>query len=233
MSDAEVDTVDAVAPAVPAPDSPLTVAEVVALLRTQIRRGDLLPRERLVEAQIAERIGVRRPTVRAALLELAAEGLVVHEPHRGARVRSYSLDEAIDIIEARIALQALAAQKAALRGTADERRELLAALEHYRDAAEQPEMYDVLQAGHALLAQVQRMSRHEVAGGILDRLAANNIDGPPFVVPEVRDEVVDAVSKVAGAVLARDPDGAFWAAIDNLEIVVRAMESRRDLDVDS
>jgi DNA-binding GntR family transcriptional regulator len=45
--------------------------------------------------------------VRFALLQLTNEGLVERIPHRGARVRAVSLDEAIEITEARMAVEGL------------------------------------------------------------------------------------------------------------------------------
>ena len=90
----------------------LAVAE---RLREDIRAGLFHPRERLVEADLADSYGVKRSAVRAALMELAAEGVVERTPNRGARVRSISIDEAIEITETRLSLQAMCAGKAALR----------------------------------------------------------------------------------------------------------------------
>ena len=56
-------------------------------LREAIVTGRFQPNERLVEATVAERLGVGRTAVRAALVRLDQEGLVVLERTRGARVR--------------------------------------------------------------------------------------------------------------------------------------------------
>ena len=56
-------------------------------LRAAIVAGRLLPNERLVEADLSQRLGVGRSAVRTALARLEHEGLVELEPHRGARVR--------------------------------------------------------------------------------------------------------------------------------------------------
>src|ERR1700727_1190216 len=78
------------------------------LLRTEIIEGRLHPNERLVEAELAERLGVGRTAVRTALARLEHEGLVELERHRGARVRVVSVPEAIEILQARAALEGLA-----------------------------------------------------------------------------------------------------------------------------
>src|ERR1700757_1330914 len=61
--------------------------------------------------------GGPRASLRAALFDLAAEGLVERIPNRGARVRAVTLDEAIAITECRMALEGLCAAKAAERVT--------------------------------------------------------------------------------------------------------------------
>ena len=87
-------------------------------LRAAIADGDLLPGARLVEADLVAMLGVSRGNVRLAIDALAAEGLVERIPNRGARVRVISTDEAVAITEARMALEALIARKAAERVTA-------------------------------------------------------------------------------------------------------------------
>jgi DNA-binding GntR family transcriptional regulator len=68
-----------------------------------------------VEEDLAGTLGVTRQSLRAALLDLTAEGLVERIPNRGARVRVVSTEEAVAITECRMALEALCAVKAAER----------------------------------------------------------------------------------------------------------------------
>ena len=78
-------------------------------VREDIASGRLAPGQRLVEADLAEQYGVVRSGVRAALLDLSAEGLVERIPQRGSRVRTLSLEEAIEVTEARMVLESLCA----------------------------------------------------------------------------------------------------------------------------
>lgn len=82
-------------------------------LRQDIVSGNLVPHQRLVEADVAEEHGASRGEVRLALNELITEGLVERIPNRGARVRKVSLQEAIEITEVRAAVESLCARKAA------------------------------------------------------------------------------------------------------------------------
>src|SRR5215469_670147 len=96
----------------------------LAALRQSILSGDVAPGQRLVEEELAATFGVTRQSLRAALLDLTAEGLVERIPNRGARVRVVSTDEAVAITECRMALEALCAAKAAQHVTDAEAAEL-------------------------------------------------------------------------------------------------------------
>lgn len=51
-------------------------------LREAIHSGKLQPGEQLRQEEIAERYGISRISVREALRQLEAEGLVTHQPNR-------------------------------------------------------------------------------------------------------------------------------------------------------
>jgi DNA-binding GntR family transcriptional regulator len=94
---------------------------VLERLRALILTGEYGPDERLIEEQLAERLGVSRTPVRQALTMLEAEGLVEITPNRGATVCSFSIEDVWDIYDLRAVLEGHAARRAAGR---IERREL-------------------------------------------------------------------------------------------------------------
>jgi DNA-binding GntR family transcriptional regulator len=91
------------------PETAVKTSDIVALLREQIRLGRLVPRQRIVEADIVKETGASRSKVREALRRLENEGLVSIEEFRGASVRHLSMDEVHQIYKARMALEAMAA----------------------------------------------------------------------------------------------------------------------------
>src|SRR5699024_3839624 len=93
-------------------------------LRQDIVAGNLVPHQRLIEADVAAEHEASRGEVRLALNELITEGLVERIPNRGARVRKVSLEEAIEITEVRGAVESLCARKAAERLTEEQADEL-------------------------------------------------------------------------------------------------------------
>ena len=84
-------------------------------LRAAIVSGDIAPDARLVEADVSANFGMSRGAVRTALIRLEQDGLVVREPHRGARVRKVSDEEAVEILQARAVLEGLAVRQTAER----------------------------------------------------------------------------------------------------------------------
>jgi DNA-binding GntR family transcriptional regulator len=81
------------------------VDAVAEQLRAAILRGDPPPGERLREEALAARYDVARHTLRAALRALAAEHLVIVEPHRGARVANVDGSQLQALFELRTALE--------------------------------------------------------------------------------------------------------------------------------
>ncbi|MFP8965653.1 GntR family transcriptional regulator [Pokkaliibacter sp. CJK22405] len=74
-------------------------------LRELILQGELAPGTALREAAWAERLSVSRNTLREALRDLIAEGLVEHRPHFGATVKALSTDEIQEIYAIRLTLE--------------------------------------------------------------------------------------------------------------------------------
>ena len=89
-------------------------------LRRLILDGEYAPNERLIEEQLAERLGVSRTPVRQALTMLESEGLVEIAPNRGAVVCSFGVEEVGDIYDLRAVLEGHAARRAASRIEAGE-----------------------------------------------------------------------------------------------------------------
>jgi len=147
--------------------------DVTARLREAITRGRLSPNERLIETELAERFGVNRANIRMALAMLDQEGLVVREPNRGARVRAVTDDEAIEIAETRLAIEAMVARQAALRGDVQGRARLKAIEKDMGEAIAQGDTMRYSQANAALHRQLQAMAGNATADRILDTLKSH------------------------------------------------------------
>ena len=121
-------------------DEYLPLRDVVfKTLRQAILKGELEPGERLMEIQLAERLGVSRTPIREAIRKLELEGLVLMIPRRGAEVAKISEKNLRDVLEVRRSLEELAIDLACQRIQEEE-------LETLREA--QKEFAAAVAAGH-------------------------------------------------------------------------------------
>jgi DNA-binding GntR family transcriptional regulator len=204
-----------------------TVSEpdAYAALHAAIVAGDLSPGERLIEEELAEQLRLSRGAVRQAILRLEHEGLVVRERNRGARVRRFTLGEAVEVLEARAALESLAAGYAALRRTDQEAAELRSLVEQMR----------VLHADGALLAMSERnavlhrrvleMSRHDVARDICAQLHSQVVrfQFRTVLAPGRPQKSLAEHERIVAAVAARDRGAAELAMREHLRNVAATL----------
>ncbi|MCF6475659.1 GntR family transcriptional regulator [Nonomuraea sp. MG754425] len=104
----------------PGPPARTAHAFVYETLRRAILGGELPPGYRLVQADIATQLKVSITPVREALRDLAGEGLIRIDPHRGAMLRELDLAEVREIHELRRMLEPVSIRKAVERITDEE-----------------------------------------------------------------------------------------------------------------
>ena len=92
------------------------VDRATQMLRERLLMGHFPPDEKIGEIALAAELSVSRTLARLAMGAMEREGLLVREPRRGFRVRSFSLDDIAGAIEVRGELEAIAARKLAERG---------------------------------------------------------------------------------------------------------------------
>ena len=81
---------------------------VFTTLRQAILKGEIQPGERLMEIQLADKMGVSRTPIREAIRKLANEGLVTMIPRRGAIVAGISEKMLMDVLQIRMTLEKMA-----------------------------------------------------------------------------------------------------------------------------
>ena len=205
-------------------DTRRTVAEA---LRAAILRGEFVPRQRLVEADLCERFGTSRFIVRSALQELSAQGLVEFQRNRGARVREISLGEAIEITEVRKLLEGLQAARAAERVTAAQAEALCGIVTGMRAAVSGGELLRYSDLNASLHAAIRDIAAHETAARLLRQLrdqtvrhqfSLSLVPGRPAVSLPQHEAIVAAVT-------AHDPAAAEQAMHDHLQSVIDALRA--------
>jgi DNA-binding GntR family transcriptional regulator len=201
-------------------------------LRQAILRRDFVGGQRLVEADLRERFGATRFVIRSALQSLSAEGLVEVRRNHGARVRTVSIEEAIEITEVRRALEGLCAARAAERATAADRRDLRAIVRTMRATAKTGELVRYSELNGSLHAAIRSLAHHETCARILEQLRGQIVrhqfqlalvPGRPAVSLPQHEAIVTAI--VAGD--GEAAEAAMQRHIDSVIDALRALAAAR------
>ncbi|MEU5099459.1 GntR family transcriptional regulator [Streptomyces sp. NPDC020996] len=200
---------------------------VLAEVRRAITSGQLGPGAPIRQEALAEQLGVSRLPLREALKSLEAEGLVVHEAHRGYFVAELSLADLREVYRIRQLLEAEAVRQASenLDGPA------LAAIE-----AAQHEVEQAAAAGDvsAMTAANRRFhfALYETAGmPRLARLITTLWDATDayrslyYGEPANRDHVVKEHRTILDALRGEDPERAVRLLDEHRSHAVAALET--------
>ncbi len=133
-----------------------------AQLRELIVEGAFAPGERLGETALAARLGISRTPLREAFRLLAREGLVLLEPHRGARVAPLSLEELERTVEVMVALESLAGRLVVGRIGEEELREIEALHYDMLSAYARRDLHKYFRANQAIHFAIMRACRNPV-----------------------------------------------------------------------
>jgi len=126
-------------------------------LREEILSGELPAGSELQEVALSSQLGVSRGPIREAIGRLAAEGLVVVRPRRGAVVRALSKQEFLEAYQVREALEMMAVRLAVPRLDApdfEKLENLIGAMEAHAGKGEVAEFFEANALFHATLFEV-------------------------------------------------------------------------------
>ena len=201
------------------------MGDVVSGIREAILSGRFVPDQRLIEADLSEQFAASRASVRAALAELAGEGLIERVQNRGARVRAVSLAEAVEICEVRMVVEGLCAAKAAECATEADVAALREIGDAMRSAVESGDVLGYSRLNERLHHRVREISGQRTASGVLERLRAQNVrhqfrlamhPGRPQTSLPQHLGIIDAIA-------AGDPAAAERAARAHLRSVIETL----------
>jgi DNA-binding GntR family transcriptional regulator len=119
---------DSVLPLTPldqgSPSSATLSNQIRTILADDITAGRIKPGTEIDEQVLAQRFGASRTPVREALRDLAASGLVIIEPRKGARVVEMTLETIGELFEVMAEVEAVCVRLATYRMSTLERAEL-------------------------------------------------------------------------------------------------------------
>jgi DNA-binding GntR family transcriptional regulator len=179
-------------------------------LRSLLLSGSIAPDTRLTEADLTRMFDVSRSTMRTVLARLTQEGYVTSEVNRGVRTRSFSAEEAADILEAREILEAALAGKAAERATAEEVEELRSTLQEMEEAQARGDQAAYSRGNRTFHQQIKQASHQTTLARAYDTLLY------PLVMrqfrnlsaPHPRTGSLEEHQTIFLAIVTRNPDAA-------------------------
>ena len=139
-------------------------------LRQAILRGELTPGERLMEIQLANKLGVSRTPVREAIRKLELEGLVLMIPRKGAEVADISEKSLKDVLEVREALEELAARLACDKITKEGINRLKEAAQDFRSALKSNDITQMAEADVRFHDVICNATENQKLGQLLNNL---------------------------------------------------------------
>ncbi|MGH3501057.1 MAG: GntR family transcriptional regulator [Nocardioidaceae bacterium] len=192
-------------------------------LRRAILSGTLGGGTRLVQADIAAQLKVSTTPVREALRDLAADGLVLFDPHRGAVVHELDVGEFVEVYQIRTALEPLAIRKAAQHIT-DQQLDAAGALQAKMDGEADPGAWtDLNRQFHSLLEEAARSPRLLSIVKSLRDTAAIYVGHSLKVEPDRMAEGNHEHRGLLDALRRRDADGASALLEEHLGATLRAV----------
>ena len=128
-------------------DAYLPLRDVVFnTLREAILKGELKPGERLMELQLAAKLGVSRTPIREAIRMLEQEGLAVTIPRKGAEVAKMTEKDMEDVLQIRDALDELAASIACEQMTKEQLDNLTETMHEFEESTKSKDLKKIAAA---------------------------------------------------------------------------------------
>jgi len=202
-------------------------------LRQDILGGKFEPGDRLLEIQLAEEYDCGRAAIRSAIIELTSERLVGRETNRGATVRRITIDEAIQITQARSALESLIAGQAAKNATPEDHADLQGIIANMESAVSEDRATDYSELNRTLHRRLREVSGHVIAGELVANLRnrAAHHQYRLAVMPGRPNVSLVQHAAIVEAIVAGDEEAASQAMQEHLQSVIDVLQQWGDASV--
>lgn len=192
-------------------DNYLPLRDVVFYtLRDAILKGELEPGERLMELDLAEKLGVSRTPIREAIRKLELEGLVKMAPRKGAEVAEITLDDLTDVLEVRKNLEDLAVELSCKKSTSEDIEQMKKCHENFKEALKSEDLTVMAEADEAFHNVIYNTTRNKRLMQILNNLREQMYRYRLEYIKDKRkrNTLVEEHSKIIQAISDRDVEEA-------------------------
>lgn len=184
-------------------------------LRERIATGELAPGDRLIERDLADRLGVSRVPVREAIRMLEVEGLVRTVPRKGVVVDTMSRRDVEELFDVREALEVMLCKRAAENGSEDGYAELKHLLGEARRAVETEDRSGIAKANAAFHEKIIVLANNAALASMMEPLGSRM--RWLFAQTDDPSQTVDEHEQLFAAIASRDADAAAACAAEHVE----------------
>lgn len=176
------------------------------------------PGEYLNTAQVMDRFGLGRTPVNQALHRLSAEGLVQIIPRKGAMAAPLSINDALELIDVRLANETLCVRLAAAAITPDEAADLRNIAEEFERAADARDAVALTNTDRRFHEKIAEIARNSMLQDILSILHARSqrFWSLSLAAPGHIQDVIDEHRSILNALIAHDGEAASQAVGDHI-----------------
>lgn len=203
---------------------------VRSVLRRAILKGELSGGTRLVQAELAAMLDVSTTPVREALRDLATEGLVQFDPHRGAIVTELSTEDVHDIYRIRMVLEPLAMREAVPKITDALLARLRTLHQSMMDAPHSADWVDRNRVFHMAVYETAASPRLASIIRNLQDASVMYIGAALKDMPSLRDGANHDHGEILAALEARDVEAAVTALEHHLRTSIDAYDETHSDD---
>jgi DNA-binding GntR family transcriptional regulator len=193
--------------------------QIIASLRSAIETGLLQPGERLVERDLCEQLGVSRTSLREALRELQALGVLSPTDSRGLAVATLAAGEAANVYAIRAVLEALVAGQFVAQASDEEVDQLSGLGETLKKAYASGSVERIIRAKRAFYDCICSGARNATAFDIINRLTlrTSSLRSRSVARKDRQAQSIREIDVILAAIEKRDGEAAKAAAAHHVE----------------
>jgi DNA-binding GntR family transcriptional regulator len=198
--------------------------KIILALRSAIELGLLEPGQRLVEMDLCEQLSVSRTSLREALRELQAEGILEHSSNRGLSVSAVSVEDADNIYRLRSVIEALIVEQFIEKATDAQIKDLVEESEKLKAAYRSGILEGMLRAKRDFYDRICSGAENPIAFDMINRLVlrTSSLRARSLVRKERQQQSIKEITTLVGAIERRDIEAARKSAIEHVNNSARS-----------
>jgi DNA-binding GntR family transcriptional regulator len=199
-------------------------SKIISALRNAIETGLLQPGARLVERDLCGQLNVSRTSLREALRELQADGVLFQSGARGLAVSRITREEATNAYRIRAALEALAVEQFIERATDRDIQQIAKDAETLKTAYRSGDVARMLLSRRAFYDRICTVAGNALAFDLINRLVlrTSSLRSRSLSRNQRQQQSQGEIDAIVRAIRKRDTKAAKRAAVAHVESAAKS-----------